>query len=176
MAKTLEGKMIEVSQLSEQFDVNGLQKSDADKVYQLELTNPQYFVHCPPVPSISSVIDDMHALPPGKTASDKYYVGFYAEDSLVAILDLILHYPDEQTAYIGLFMVDKAYQGRGVGSLIIDGCLACLKETGFTRARLGYMKGNEQSRNFWLKNLFVETGEEKINDRGVVIMMERKLM
>ena len=168
--------MIEVSQLSKQFDVKGLQESDADKVYQLELANPQYFVYCPPVPSVSSVIDDMHALPAGKTAEDKYYVGFYAGKNLVAIMDLIMCYPNDHTAFIGLFMVDNAYQGRGVGSAIIKDCLSCLQENGVSLIRLGYMKGNEQSRNFWLKNMFVETGEERINDRGKVIMMERKLM
>ena len=107
---------------------------------------------------------------------DKLYVGFYRHEKLIGIMDLILHYPVENSAYIGLFMTDKAYQNKGVGSIIIEECLTALKEKGFSSVRLGYMKVNIQSRNFWMKNRFVPTGEERENDHGMVVMMERKIV
>lgn len=36
-------------------------------------------------------------------------------------MDLILGYPEKNTAFIGLFMTDVRYQHRGVGSQIISG-------------------------------------------------------
>lgn len=167
---------MEIKKLSKRYAVKRLYESDAESVYQLESGNPQYFVYCPPEPSIDSVINDMHALPPGKTMDDKYYVGFFEGESLVALMDMILDYPLEHTAYIGLFMVDRAYQGKGIGSAIINDCLSCLKEHNYCYVRLGYMKSNAQSCHFWMKNQFVPTGEEKTNDHGMVIVMERKLV
>lgn len=42
-----------------------------------------------------SILDDMEALPPGKSREDKYYVGFFGGGSLAAIVDLILGYPEK---------------------------------------------------------------------------------
>ena len=166
---------MEVMKLSKQYAVRVLRESDAKQVYALELGNLLYFDYCPPAPSISAVLSDMHALPPGKTMDDKYFVGYFEGEQLVVIMDLILNYPEESLAWIGLFMVDEAYRRKGIGSMIMEGCLACLKDNGFTHVRLGYMKGNAESRHFWLKNGFFETGEERENDHGMVIMMEREL-
>lgn len=47
--------------------------------------------------------------------------------NLVAIMDLIIAYPDANTAFIGLFMMDSDYQGKGIGSLIINQCSHYLK-------------------------------------------------
>ncbi len=35
----------------------------------------------------------MTALPPGKAMEDKWFVGFYDGDCLIAVMDLILNYP-----------------------------------------------------------------------------------
>lgn len=41
---------------------------------------------------------------------DKYYVGFYHKDKLVAVMDLIVKYPNDETAFIGFFMMAKKLQ------------------------------------------------------------------
>ena len=53
----------------------------------------------------ASILDDLQAVPPGKTLSDKYFIGFYDGETLAAMMDLITGYPNPATAYIGLFMV-----------------------------------------------------------------------
>ena len=42
-------------------------------------------------------------------------------------MDLIIAYPDANMAFIGLFMMDSDYQGKGIGSLIINQCSHYLK-------------------------------------------------
>ena len=37
---------------------------------------------------------------------DKYYLGFFAGDELVAVMDLILNYPKADIAFIGFFMMN----------------------------------------------------------------------
>ncbi len=39
---------------------------------------------------------------------------FGISSDLVAVMDLSMHIPDEETVFIGLFMVDQAYQRKGL--------------------------------------------------------------
>lgn len=67
---------------------------------------------------------------------------------------------------------DKYYlQETGVGSSIITELCACLAQWDYQYIRLGYVDGNEQSRSFWLKNQFTDTGlRDHTNDYTVVVM------
>lgn len=51
-------------------------------------------------------------------------------------------------------LVDKAYQGKGMGSWILLECERFLREKGFERIQLAYAKDNSQSESFWEKNGF----------------------
>ena len=89
--------------------------------------------------------------PPDKESFDKYYLGYYDGEKLIAVMDLILHYPDKDTAFIGFFMTDVSVQNAGIGSVIIDMLCSCLKNYGFSSIRLGWVKGNPQVEHFWKK-------------------------
>ena len=84
-------------------------------------------------------------------------------------MDLILGYPEKNTAFIGLFMTDVRYQHRGVGSQIISGLAAYLSACGCEKIRLVVDKGNPQSHAFWTKNRFQTIGEARY------IVMEREI-
>lgn len=42
----------------------------------------------------------VRALPPRMTYDDKYYVGFWDGQRLVAVMDLVSNYPDENTVLL----------------------------------------------------------------------------
>lgn len=79
-----------------------------------------------------SIREDLHALPPGKTEMDKFYIGYFDQCNLVAVMDLILVFPDDETASIGLFMMNQKYQGGGIGSKIIEDAAGFLNQKDFT--------------------------------------------
>lgn len=166
---------MEIQNLSQRFSVMRLDGRDASTVFALYQTNPQYFEAMQEYPSLDSVKNDMTALPPKKTAEDKFFLGFYDQESLVAVMDLILAFPDEQTAFIGLFMVDGAQQGKGIGSQIIEQTLSYLKTLGFAACRLGYVKTNLQSKAFWEKNGFMPTGAESQRAHYTIVIMEKSI-
>lgn len=112
----------------------------------------------------------MDALPPRKTMNDKYYIGFFKRDKLIAVMDLIMNYPKKKTAFIGLFMMDVNYQNKGIGSRVIGEVLSYLKSENYEKIRLGVDKGNPQSYSFWNKNGFVTVEENQY------IIMERIIM
>ena len=94
--------------LSNTYKITTLTQSDIPTILSLCNANSQYYKYCPPVATEKTILSDMTALPNGKTISDKYYLGFWKDNGLLAIMDLILKYPDDKTAFIGFYMVDKA--------------------------------------------------------------------
>ena len=167
--------MLNLSKLSKKYIIKNMGEEDVAIILNLQQGNPLYFEYCPPKPSAETVLSDLKELPEGKSFKDKFYIGFFYDDNLVAIMDFIIAFPQEDTIYIGLFMVDVKESKKGVGSKIIEESLAAFKKEGYKKVRLAYMKGNFQSRSFWRKCGFVETGIEKENNRGIVEVLEKIL-
>lgn len=158
-----------VKSLSKRFSVRALTADDVESVYAVSCGNPTFYQYHPPFVTRQSILDDMSALPPGKTMADKYYVGFFDGGALVAVMDLILGFPSERVAFIRLFMMNARWQGKGVGSEIISEAAASLKACGFERIRLGVDPANPQSNAFWRKNQFrpVEAGKYTVMERRI---------
>ena len=152
-----------------------LTEADAAQVCALMQGNPLFYRYHPPQPTPESIRTDMTALPPGKAMEDKWFVGFYDGDCLIAVMDLILNYPAADTAFIGLFMTAHDRQGCGLGSRILRDCIARLAAAGYHRLRLAVDEGNPQSLAFWTKNGFVLTGEVHPNDFSAYLPMERSI-
>ena len=166
---------MKLKRLSKQYDIRFLKTEDIDTILELCSQNKLFYQYHPPFATKESIMEDMQALPPGKDEKDKFYVGYFDGNQLVAVLDLILGYPNEITAYIGFFMMNKEYQGKGIGTQIIRECAEYLKELRFGKIGLAIDKGNPQSEAFWMKNRFVKTGQEVPNEHSSYISMERIL-
>lgn len=78
-------------------------------------------------------------------------------------MDLILGYPTDEIAFIGLFMTNTQYQNKGVGSNIIKDVCNYLAQLGYKKVRIGVDKGNPQSNSFWQKNGFNIVSENESN-------------
>lgn len=165
-----------IERLSTKYQIRKLTEDDIEIIYQLEINNPLFYEYCPPFVTRESIQEDMKALPPRKTYDDKYYIGFFDQEKLVAIMDLILKYPNDKTAFIGFFMMNQDDQGKSVGTSIIDECVSYLKSVNYEYIRLGYVKGNPQSQAFWVKNGFIKTGIEDRQENYTVVIMERELI
>ena len=166
---------MESCHLSTEYIVRKLNDSDIDMIYNLSKGNSIFYRFHPPVATRESITKDMQALPPNKGYDDKFYIGFFEKDKLAALMDLIYDYPGDKVVYIGLFMVDPEFQGKGVGTRIIDDCCSYWRSLKYRKVRLGVDKGNPQSSAFWKKNHFAETGEEHSNGTHAYVLMERNL-
>ena len=165
---------MEIRFFSRKYTVRTLSEDDIPAVYDLCSQNPQYYRYCPPSVSEESIRQDMTALPPGKDPADKYYIGYFDDEHLIAVMDFIDGFPDAETAFIGFFMVDHSIQGQGIGTEIIRDLCEYLAECGFAAMRLGWVRGNPQSEHFWHKCGFYETGvESKTEDYTIRIAQKR---
>lgn len=165
---------MEITRLSNTYVVRRIEEQDVSEVFRLCGRNPQFYHYCPPAVTIEGIKADMHMLPPNKTMDDKYYMGFYHQGQLIAVMDLILGYPNEETAFIGFFIMNADFQGKGIGSQIIEDVCTYLKNS-FFFVRLTYVKGNEQSEHFWIKNHFRRTGVTTRTKDYEMIVMQRAL-
>ncbi len=89
-------------------------------------------------------------------------------------MDLIDGYPYAEIAFIGFFMMDRAYQGKQIGTAIISEVSDHLRSIGKTAVRLAIDKGNPQSTHFWKKNGFEIIAEKDVNG-WTKLVAERKL-
>lgn len=167
--------MISFENIFKPYSARKLIASDVPRVLALYSGNPEYFRHCPPSPSRETIQDDMSVLPQGKKANDKYFIGLFEGNSIIAVMDLIDRYPDDETAFIGLLMVAKDLQGHGVGTFIVNALSEALKAKHYKRIRLGYIKTNRSAQSFWLKQGFYPTGAESAREHYTVIEAEKNL-
>ncbi|MEQ9764302.1 GNAT family N-acetyltransferase [Streptococcus sp. ZJ151] len=111
--------MIDFQSLSKNYEIRLLTESDSQDVLQLYNTNSCFFKRCTPVPMLAPVQRDMTKLPPTINPNNKCFFGYFDNAKLIAVLDLVDGYPDLHTTFIGLFMLDRAYQGRGIASRLM---------------------------------------------------------
>lgn len=164
-----------IERLSDEYKVRKLSAEDVEDIYRLCSGNPLYYEYCPPFVTRQGISEDMAILPPGKEIADKYYIGFFQEEKLIAVMDLIDGYPEKSIAYIGFFMTDREVQKKGVGTSMIQKVCTYLTDSGYHSVRLAWVKGNPQAEHFWVKNHFVPIRETSSNAAKEVILAERLL-
>lgn len=165
---------LNITKFSSKYLVRKLTEEDIPFIYSMCLGNQQYYQYCTKQPTIDLIKSDLKITPPGIDISKKYYVGFFEEETLVAVMDLIDGYPDDKIAFIGFFMMNMDFQGNGLGSSIIHEVLKYLKNNGFISIRLGIDKNNPQSTHFWKKNGF-KIIREVPQDKDIILLAERNL-
>lgn len=160
---------------SSSYAVRRLTEEDLPELLELAGENPVYYQYMHEAPTLEGLRADLTKLPPRASPEDKYFLGFYQGGRLCAALDLILRFPNPETAFVGWFILRKSLQGRGVGTAIVSGLLSLLKAQGFRFVRLGRVKGNPESEAFWAKNQFIPTGVETDGGGYTIIIMQREL-
>lgn len=165
--------MLDIKKLSTKYQVKKLTATDADHALRLVQSNSSFFNFCPPAPTRHSILEDMKVVPADKTLADKYYLGYYADNKLIAIVDLIIGYPAEMDTWIGFFMVDAGFQKQEIGSRIMTELSVALSENGLKRIEVAYPKGNAQSLQFLLKNNFVAMDREVPVPGYTMVIMEK---
>ena len=173
LAIRVERIRLPIDRLSGTYGVRMLTEADVPEMLRLALGNPLYYRHMGIVPDAQNIAETLTALPPRMALADKYFFGWFDGERLVALMDLIQHYPDENKAFIGWFMVDADKQGCGLGRKLVADVAELLREAGFHEVRLGRVEGNPQSEAFWHACGFEENGLSYDTDGYRVIVMQK---
>ena len=166
----------DLSMLSSDYAVSRITEADITKVFSLARSNRRYYRQLGQRPTMRSLTDIISEVPEGSSPESKHFVGFYGDDgSLVAVLDLITGYPEQDDAFIGWFMVNAELQGQGIGSQIIADVRAAMKGLGYDFLSLGVVKENTEAVTFWEKQEFRFSGREEQRDGRTIAYMERAI-
>lgn len=145
-------------------------------VYKIYQFNDYYFSKTTEIkPSLKDVIKDSLALPPNVSTKQKKYCLLKYEGAYVGVIDLIENFPNYGTNFIGLFMIDAKYQGKGYGTKIIDELFKLFKHEDVKKVRLAVILENKKALNFWKKQHFsiIEEKEIQLTDslskKGIVM-------
>jgi len=162
--------MFNIENLTDKYAVREISEEMLDEVLKLAKSNSMYFEYYPPMATIESLKEDLKALPPHTTIDNKYFLGYYQDNKLIAIIDLITGYPSVDSVFIGWFMVDDQHSKQGIGTSIINELKIYLKTKNFKEIRLAFVKNNPQAAHFWLKNNF-EVILEKLDQNNPSITL-----
>ena len=88
---------MKLTDFSDTFHVRRLCPEDVENIYALCKANKTYYKYFKTAPTHENIMEDLSRTPPGKTADDKYFLGFFQKDqTLIAILDLIFDRSEER--------------------------------------------------------------------------------
>ncbi len=166
---------LDIQILSTEYDVRRITEADIGDVYKLCKSNTKYYEYLGAVPSAESLTEVISSVPGNADAENKHFVGFYDKDKLIAVLDLIAGYPENDDAFIGWFMVDGAVQRQGIGSRIFADVRAAMKSRGYDYLSLDCPEAHEESLAFWKAQGFSLTGEKKDNGEYTSVTMGRSI-
>lgn len=158
----------------EMIKVNGL--STQELVLKIYQCNDYYFSKTTEIiPSLKDVVEDSLILPPNVSKNQKKYCLLKYDRQVVGMIDLIENFPERKTNFIGLFMIDKEYQGKGYGTKIINELFELFKKEKKDKVRLAVILENKKAMGFWKKQDFSIVEEKEIQltkhlvKRGVVM-------
>lgn len=156
----------DIASLSTDYAVRRITEEDISDVYELCCENRRYYRELRLRPTRQNLTAVISRMPECPHPLGKHFVGFYDRDGrLAAILDLITGYPERDDAYIGWFMVDAKLQGNGIGSQIMADVRAAMKGQGYDYLSLAVESVSSAAIEFWKRQGFVPTGEEKKGER-----------
>lgn len=137
------------------------QPEHAPQLQALFERNPRYFrrVIGGPVPATEAQ-KILEIRPPSTLPSDKHLFLLGDPRQPFGVADLIRDYPEPHTAMLGLFVLEEAHQGRGIGTE----CYAQLERWmrlhwAVRRIRLAVVDANIGAQSFWEKQGFRLSGE-----------------
>lgn len=120
-------------------------------------------------PDASAAQSMITALPPNKDYKDKFVFNVYRNKMPVGCVDLIRGYPDNETAWIGLLLIDERLHGQGLGRAAYEKTERQIRSwSEIRRIGISVVKTNDVAIPFWQKMGFSLTGERKPYKDGTV--------
>lgn len=103
------------------YGVRRLTEEDGDEIFGLQRKHAAcHAMYTTREIDMDYVLGDLTSVPDGRSLADKFYLGVYDGDRLVAIVDVVLGFPLPKTAWLGMIMVDAGFTGQGIGGRILE--------------------------------------------------------
>ena len=118
------------------------------------------------------------SLPVDAAREDKFLWCAWQQTQLVGCIEVIRHWPQHDTAYIGFALIREEHRRRGLGSQIFKTARQNIRSwRGVRRLRLAVVENNRGAIAFWRGVGFRDTGQRdrQADFAAPLIVMERPL-
>jgi GNAT superfamily N-acetyltransferase len=103
-------------------------------------------------PEPTAAKDEFEALPEGKTKNDKFIWGLFDKnDVLMGMIESIRSYPDDETWWLGLMMLNPNYRGKKLGISFYKAFEKWIVSQNFNTISLVVIATNIVGLSFWKK-------------------------
>lgn len=131
-------------------------EENLEEQYQIKRSNTAFFERTGQHPvTMEDCRVDLTACPPTVSAENQFFWQVYEHGKCIALLAYLQHYPESDTAYLGLLMVDAVLHGKGIGRKVNAAFMRAAAKAGYKKIRLGCYLTNEPGYWFWRKNRYV---------------------
>lgn len=129
-----------------------LDEDNVQDAFEIYRSNMEYFEICGTKEiSLDTIYEDLNSLPERVDKGQKLFGLVYYDDEPIALLDLIKSYPDSDSFYIGLLLIEGSKRGTSYGSNVYEFIEDKMKSLGFKKGRLGVLDNNPKALKFWKK-------------------------
>jgi GNAT superfamily N-acetyltransferase len=162
----------------EGFRVRPLTATDAASVQAFLMACDDYAVMLTGKPHEADAAAQVFAaLPPDKTAADKFVLAIDAPDRpLIGLIDAIRDYPEPGVWFLGLMLLRPDERSQGTGEKVYAAFAEWVFGQDGDIVRLGVVKQNERALAFWTKAGFQEVARQPMRfadkDTEAVILQD----
>lgn len=161
------------SRLIDSHDLSKLQK-------MLEKCNDYFNLVYKRDSNISDSTGIFNEIPDNKSIEDKFLIGIFNDNKdIIGVIDIIKDYPELNTWYLGLMLIDPDYRNSSLGRSVFDDTEEWSIDLGAKKIRLGVVEQNNKGLNFWTKVGFksIKTVEKTLESvKSKIIIMEKVLI
>lgn len=116
-------------------------------------SNEEYYYITDGQPATRELCEDTIC---GFSSNNLHSVGIDQNGQAISFLSILDGYPDSDTLYIGLLLVDERFQRKSIGTSIMNALLTVAADLKFKNLRLSVQENNISGLNFWKKMGFYE--------------------
>lgn len=151
--------------------VTDANEQEAVSIY---LNNQPYFSLTEDIASLQLLKQDMVDKPESVSKENKQFFLVRKDNQPVAILDYLIDYPEEKTAYIGLLLINDKRQGHG--KAVVHYLEERLLSEGITKLALAVLLNNQPADQFWRSLGFQPTIETvaQMNQKKIKVLSYEK--
>lgn len=92
----------------------------------------------------------------GFSSYNMHSIGVSQNKQAIAFLSILEEYPDADTLYVGLLLIDEKFKRKSIGTLLMKALFAVATDMNFKNLRLSVQENNASGLNFWKKIGFYE--------------------
>lgn len=117
--------------LGNKYQVKQLTQANVAEIFALQQEHDYYQYFQTTKLKETDILTDLTLFPEKSSLEHKFYLGIYHEGKLLAVLDLLLGYPEPQITWLGLLMISKHQIHQGVGRMLMEKLAQTLLREGF---------------------------------------------